>query len=200
MAKNEEKTLRLKHDMKNHLLALSEYFKACNSEQGEKYISNLIGEELEGQKNWSNTGNIIVDSILNFKLNEAENKGVNVYADISVPNNLEMDAPDITVIIGNLLDNALQAVEKLPSPLRKILVLLKYDKGRLFIKVENSFDGKVKKKDGHIETMKSEIGHGYGLKNVERIVEKYEGCLQYSYDADMFQTKCMLYVKENVLV
>ena len=124
----------------------------------------------------------------------------NVYADISVPNNLEMDAPDITVIIGNLLDNALQAVEKLPSPLRKILVLLKYDKGRLFIKVENSFDGKVKKKDGHIETMKSEIGHGYGLKNVERIVEKYEGCLQYSYDADMFQTKCMLYVKENVLV
>ena len=58
----------------------------------------------------------------------------------------------------------------------------------------------MKKKDGHIETMKSEIGHGYGLKNVERIVEKYEGCLQYSYDADMFQTKCMLYVKENVLV
>lgn len=73
-------------------------------------------------------------------------------------------APNITVIIGNFLDNALQAVEKLPSPLRKILVLLKYDKGRLFIKVENSFDGKVKKKDGHIETMKSEIGHGYGLK------------------------------------
>lgn len=48
--------------------------------------------------------------------------------------------------------------------------------------------------------MKSESGHGYGLKNVERVVEKYEGCLQYSYDADMFQTKCMLYVKENVLV
>lgn len=70
------------------------------------------------------------------------------------------------MIIGNFLDNALQAVEKLPSPLRKILVLLKYDKGRLFIKVENSFDGKVKKKDGHIETMKSEIGHGYGLKKM----------------------------------
>ena len=104
------------------------------------------------------------------------------------------------MIIGNFLDKALQVVEKLPSPLRKILVLLKYDNGRLFIKVENSFDGKVKKKDGHIETMKSEIGHGYGLKNVERVVEKYEGCLQYSYDADMFQTKCMLYVKENVLV
>lgn len=200
MAKNEEKTLRLKHDMKNHLLALSEYFKACNSEQGEKYISNLIGEELEGQKNWSNTGNIIVDSILNFKLNEAENKGVNVYADISVPNNLEMDAPDITVIIGNLLDNTLQAVEKLPIPLRKILVLLKYDKGRLFIKVENSFDGNIKKKDGRFETMKTGADHGYGMKNVERVLEKYEGCVQYEHNEYMFYAKCMIYVKENVLV
>ena len=201
MAKNEEEIMRMKHDMKNHLLALSEYFKACESEQGEAYISELIGEKLSDRNDrWSNTGNMAIDSVINFKLNEANNKKVIVHADISAPNDLQLEASDITVIIGNLLDNAIQAVMKLPEEQRKINTLLQYDKGRLFIKIENSFDGNIKKKDSRFETIKTGANHGYGMKNVERILEKYEGCVQYEHDDHMFYAKCMIYVKENVLV
>ena len=84
--------------------------------------------------------------------------------------------------------------------MRKILVVLKYENGRLFIKVENSFDGNIKKKDGRFETMKTGADHGYGMKNVERVLEKYEGCVQYEHNEYMFYAKCMIYVKENVLV
>lgn len=201
MAKNEEEIMRMKHDMKNHLLALSEYFKACESEQGEAYISELIGEKLSDRNDrWSDTGNMAIDSVINFKLNEANHKKVIVHADISAPNDLQLEASDITVIIGNLLDNAIQAVMKLPEEQRKINTLLQYDKGRLFIKIENSFDGNIKKKDGRFETMKTGADHGYGMKNVERVLEKYEGCVQYEHDEHMFYAKCMIYVKENVLV
>ena len=200
MANHEKEIMRMKHDMKNHLLVLSEYFKACESKQGEVYISELIGENLNDDNSWSNTGNIAIDSVINFKLNEANLKKITVNADISVPSNLKLEASDITVIIGNLLDNAIQATIKLQERERKINILLHYDKGRLFVRVENSFDGNIKEKDGRFETMKNEANHGYGIKNIERVLEKYEGCIQYEYDAHMFYAKCMMYIKENVLV
>lgn len=117
-----------------------------------------------------------------------------------MPSNLKLESSDITVIIGNLLDNAIQATIKLPQGKRKINILLQYDKGRLFMKVENSFDGNIRKKDGRFETIKSGANHGYGIKNIERVLEKYEGCVQYEYDEHMFYAKCMIYVRENVLV
>ena len=66
--------------------------------------------------------------------------------------------------------------------------------------VFGSFDGNIKKKDGRFETMKTGADHGYGMKNVERVLEKYEGCVQYEHNEYMFYAKCMIYVKENVLV
>ena len=95
-------------------------------------------------------------------------------------------------ILGNLLDNAIAAVKNVPD--REIQFLFLENKGRIIISITNRYDGIVqvknhkwisRKKDGEV--------HGYGIKNVEQTVEKYNGTVKISYDQTHFSVKVLLY-------
>lgn len=201
MEASTQSTRAFRHDIKNHLLTISDFIKSDKCKQAEEYIHSIVGEQLESHNTFSDTGNIAIDSVINFKLNEALNKDIMVEANIEVPDNLLLDPSDITAIVGNLTDNAITATQNLEKNERKIIVNIYYDKGRLFISIENTFDGKLIKKNGKLETRKYDKEyHGYGLKNVQKIMEKYNGYIEYDNNGGLFTVTAMMYIKAAVTV
>ena len=139
------------------------------------------------------TGQPAVDSMLHYKISNA--KEVPIQIETSIPEKLNIDDFDITVILGNLLDNAIEACEKLEKEQRKILLSIRMVKNQLFIRTENSFDGQLRRHQGRFLTRKADEGsHGIGLENVKRVVEKYHGLLEMNAEGMIFQVKIMLYL------
>lgn len=196
-SQNEVRSLR--HDMKNHLLVIQDYIHNGSSQEATKYIETIAAQRLSIKQAYSDTGNLAIDSVLNCKLSEAELYHVRLQTVISIPQNLLLDASMITTILGNLLDNAIQATVRLPEIDREISLAVSYDRGRLFLEVVNSFDGIVIQKNGHFQTRKKTAeSHGYGLFNIEKALERYNGVLECHYDEHFFTASAILYVKAAV--
>ena len=199
MEASAESARRFRHDTRNHLFTIAEIIKKGNAEQAENYIYSIVDEKLYSDITFSDTGNIAIDSVINFKLNEARNNGIRIQSDISVPNNLLLNATDITTVVGNLIDNAIEASCILEEFKRELLVSIFYEKGRLFIEIKNTFNGDLIEKEGRLVTKKTDkCNHGYGLKNVEKAIEKYDGFVDWSCSDGWFTVTAMMYVKAKV--
>ena len=151
METSAENARSFRHDTRNHLFTIAEIIKKGNVEQAENYIYTIaenyiytiVDEKLYSDISFSDTGNIAIDSVINYKLNEAKTNGIKIQADISVPNNLLLDATDITAVVGNLIDNAIEASNLVEPAKRELIVSIFYEKGRLFLEIKNTFGGKV---------------------------------------------------------
>lgn len=188
-AVNSMKTLR--HDLNNKLLPLYDMDILEKARENAEYLSNLM-ELCQNSGQYVSSGNITFDSIINYKLQTARKENVQIKADIIVPSELPVAAFDIATILGNVLDNALEAVAAVED--RWISIKIKYTKGRLIIEINNSYDGIVKKEKGNIVTRKkNKENHGLELKSVESVLQKYDGAIQVDYDEKKFKVKILLY-------
>ncbi|MEG2345705.1 MAG: GHKL domain-containing protein, partial [Anaerovoracaceae bacterium] len=98
----------------------------------------------------------------------------------------------------NLLDNALRAIENCDNGIgKKILhVTMKEEPGKLFIQMENSHSESIRKVDNTFKTTKAkEVGHGIGLKNVQRVVDAYHGHMEIDYTDDSFLVRLFLFLQ-----
>ena len=128
-----------------------------------------------------------------YKLRNAEELGIQATVDVAVPEILNIEIVDIVTIIGNLLDNAIQAMLKTKQE-RSLFLKVFFTKGRLIIAVRNTFDGKVNYQNGKIITSKKELNHGHGLNNIENALKRYNGSMRLDHDAMIFSVHAMLYV------
>lgn len=184
----------LRHDMKNHLRSLFSDIKSGNLNEAQKYISDIV-DVYESGTEIINTGYPAIDSLVNFKLQTAKQNGVRVGINASLPPGLNLSSFDMTVILGNLLDNALQAVS-LVTENAFIDFALHYSKGMLLIKVANPFQIAIKRENGKIVTSKADKeNHGYGLRSVNEAVEKYNGTIEVETDENIFTITAILYVE-----
>jgi len=183
----------LKHDMKNHLLAVQALAGASQPEKILEYLASMQ-EFMTNPSEHIFTGNEELDSLLNYKLKRARESLKAVETDIVLPEKLRLYSFDLNVVLGNLLDNAIAASERTQEQLLRLSMRL--EKGVLFLRMVNSCEGIP---DGvcNIRNMaeKSVEGHGIGLANVGRIVEKYHGEIDMSCDGHRMKTEVMLYMK-----
>lgn len=112
--------------------------------------------------------NRVVSIILNEYVQIAKNEGIELCFDVTVPAELFVTAVDMYILLGNTLDNAIEACSTVPISKRRISVKLKTHNNILFYEIENPFDKE------HLQRHRGK-GHGYGLRNVQRCVEKYKG-------------------------
>ncbi|MBQ8927200.1 MAG: GHKL domain-containing protein [Oscillospiraceae bacterium] len=186
-----------RHDYRNHLLTLQGFLEDGQNEEGIRYIRELSGEEGRGRAQLCDTGNLAVDGIVNFKLSEAVTQRIRVEAGLRIPKDLALRAADITVILGNLIDNAIHAAVQLPEEERFLHLRMEYDKGRLFLQVENPAAGEICIRDGQFLGKQHTPGHGYGLANVRRALERYHGELLFSERDRTVTATCMLYLHDT---
>lgn len=180
----------LKHDMRNHFITLRKYAVDRNYKKLIAYLDS-ISDVVSVDSNAVETGNTNIDSIINYKFQEMGSKGINLNYSISIPEELNILDYDINIVIGNLLNNAIEALIK--SEHKNFFIKIYFDKNILFIHMENSFNGNIRKEAGEILTTKQdEQNHGLGLKSIRRVLEKYDGDIIIDHNEDVFITDVML--------
>ena len=199
MQESVENIKSIRHDMKFHLATAREFTVNNKADEATAYLCGLL-DDIEKNDIYSNTKNIAFDSIINYKLNNANKEHIKLDIRLLIPPALNIDVADIVTIVGNLLDNALDAVSKVEDKMIKLDI--EYSRESLFVKIDNSFDGVVKyekradSEDEYIITGKNSGEHGYGLKNIRKSVEKYDGHIDISHDENIFSVGVLLYVGE----
>ncbi|MCI8407924.1 MAG: GHKL domain-containing protein [Lachnospiraceae bacterium] len=194
MLKRKHEELRqFRHDMENRIIVMQQMLKDREYDTAMEYTEQ-ISEKLSQTEVYSITGNTAIDSVLNYKLTKASEKGIKIESNVAIPEKIGIDEEDIVVILGNLLDNAIEATEKLKED-KYISIDLEYDKGSVFIHVKNSYDSLIRFVNGKIVTRKKdEYLHGIGLQSVNTVVEKYNGLLDIEHNNREFIVNILLYM------
>lgn len=186
-------TSAIRHDLKNHMFSIRSLIESGDTKETLNYISGIM-DDIGTRKDRSVTGNTVIDSIINFKLQEAEQRGIKTNLDLKIPEKLEIPSFDITVILGNLLDNAIKAVVKVNED-RFINLKIKYDKGRLMIETDNPYTGVIKEENGRIlTTNRDKENHGIGLKSVKKVIQKYDGIMNIEHSGNIFSVSLLMYM------
>ena len=174
MATVDESTRKLRHDMKNHIIALR-----ALSHQPEKLTAylNAMSAELEPEVYVVQTGNSLLDALLSQKYQMAKELSVrlNCCADFTKVNFLR--DIDLCTIVGNGLDNAIEAAASVPDAERRLVTFKTAWRGNtLLLKIENYYLHEPRQQNGVFITRKSGEGlHGYGMRNMRDAVERYGG-------------------------
>ncbi len=183
----------LRHDMHNHLLQVHEYLQNEKYDEAKDYLEQMESK-LEISKEHVRTGNIEIDGILNYKLGIIEDSGCVPEVEVNVPEQKFMSNFDLTVLLGNLLDNAIEALRNDQS--KFLSIKIKYVKSILYISVYNSFNGVISKGRNKLLSLKEDKdNHGIGLSNVKNIVNKYSGEMKVDSKDGIYKTDIILYIK-----
>lgn len=176
-----------RHDYRHHIQTMKVH--AANGEYGEidKYL-DMLDDDLTNVETVIKTGNKMADAILNSKLSMAKEKEIKVKAEAKIPVSLTISELDLCIVIGNLLDNAIDACMELPVEDRLIRIYMEMKGNYLYLALTNTAKGKKKK---HFLTTKGE-GHGFGLTRVDGIVKKYGGYITRASEDEAFSTEVLL--------
>lgn len=185
------KMSRFRHDIKNHYAALAHLLDSGKTQQAREYLRHLTSESTN-IKPIINTGNNIVDFILNSKIKKAMENDIKVNCDIVIPPSLSISGVDISVILSNLTDNAIEACQKLAEN-KNINIKMQIYKDNLFIDISNTYTGEVLlMDDSFISLKKNKTEHGLGIGNVKNIVAKNKGTIDIKYDNNTFNVSILL--------
>lgn len=176
----------LKHDMKHHIKMLMDMVSGGEKEAALKYLASM-GAFMENSEEYVATGNEKIDSILNYMISKAKDLRIEISWKIQIPEHLKIPVFDINVILSNLFENALNALADVTEP--AFHIMMKYDRGILYISTQNNYSGE-KRTFGALE------GHGFGLKNIRRIAEKYHGSLTAEGRDRDFQINVLLFLED----
>lgn len=179
-----KKTRTLKHDMKNHIMVITSYLNDGQYDQAKNYLSK-ISDNLNKMYTYIETGNSLLNYIINTKLQFAKENGIDVKAEIENLSFEQIGSVDFSALLNNLLDNAIEA--SLNSNDKKIVVNILRKRGYDTILVKNKINKSVLKNNPSlISTKKNEEEHGYGLKHINSIVDKYGAMLDIYEEEDFF--------------
>ena len=179
-----------RHDYHNHIQAMLALMD--NPEELRNYLWKL-NDDLTTVDTVLKTGNVMVDAILNSKLSLIKSKNIAVNAKATVPQALQISEIDLCAIIGNLLDNAMEACLRQPeTEARFIRVYIGLLKKQLYICVTNSVSGTVKKAGKSYLSTKNSDSHGFGLMRIDTLAEKYGGYVNRQSEEGAFATEVML--------
>lgn len=167
---SQEETKALWHDIKKYILAMQAVAEQGDSEALKKIVQQAT-DTFGDIKNISAVGNPVVDAVFNKYLRTAQEQQTKITLDVTIPEILSISPLDLSIVIGNTLDNALNACLACPIEQRIIKICLRKQNRILFYRIENPY------REG---LQVSRIGkyHGYGLKNIKRIIEKNGGDFQ----------------------
>lgn len=174
---------RLYHDLHNHMDMLYHYLSEGNADKALHYVDTLRSPILElGRQR--HTGNGAVDYLLNSKLAAARAAHIATRFNIEFPENTGIHSADLTAILGNLLDNGLEAAGNAPENMRFLNLTIRRINQMVIIKVENGYG---QEPDQALKTTKADRSvHGLGLKSVRTAAEKYDGTVDTSYGSHVF--------------
>ena len=184
-----KKTRSIVHDMKNHYFAISEMLKQQQTEQLDAYLHSAIND-IEANYISVNSGNLVLDAFISSFQMLAKEKQFAFSQKITLqPTQIPVSDYDLCTIVGNMLDNASEAVCKSRNPNRYVHFNVCVSSNDTFIiHMRNTClpEDQIKKYPDH------RMDHGYGLANIKIITEKYHGYMRSQYIEDSFETMIVI--------
>ena len=179
-----------KHDFRNHINMILGLLEVGTKEDATKYI-NEINSSINKLDENIYTNNIAVNSILSSKMKAAKEKGIKINLDLKITSEIKISNVDICIILGNLLDNSIEACD-LINKYKFIDLKIVSENSRLIIKIENSTNGDVNEVNGKFLTTKHSPMNGIGLTQVDSVVKKYNGYINRKHENNIFTTYVMI--------
>jgi len=185
----------MKHDMGNHISVLENLIMKNETEEVEKYLSELKATWNENGTEIK-TGNPVTDVVLTQKQREAEGKGIGFECEFIYPTNTNINAFDVSVILSNALENAFEGATGCENPY--VLIKAYRKKNAYMLEVKNSIlkSVEIDGETGLPETTKEDkTSHGFGLANIRKVAQKYYGDIDINQDENSFTLTVMLMVE-----
>lgn len=178
---------KLYHDLHNHIEAIYQCLMGGDIQEAVQYCEELRTPVREiSQTVW--TGDKTIDYLISSKMALAEQEHIQTEVNIEYPRNTNICSVDLTTILGNLLDNALEATEAAPERLRFLRLTVRRINAMLIIKVENGYGEAPAQENGNLLTSKMDKAfHGWGLKSVQTAAEHYDGAIHTEYADGVFK-------------
>lgn len=176
-----------RHDYRNHLEVISGFAKSDRKMELIEYLSS-INASLDKIDFRIRTGSDLLDAIVNAKISRADASNIRFQTEVSKIS-LEIEPVDVTTLVGNLLDNAIEACERITDVNSERHVRLEiYElKNQLFVSVHNTTNGAVKQENGVFITSKKGPHHGIGTQQIDSIVTKYNGYISRNMNNNAFE-------------
>lgn len=192
-----------RHDLNNYLGTLYGLIYLEKYERAKEYIEK-INDEIRDFNTIIDTNNPVLTALLNIKKNKSHKNGIQMNIDINLPESLDFDNIDLSVVVGNLLDNAIEACEKIDERLNKYInVDIFLEEDILYIQIDNSksVSNNLNVNDimGRFTTKKNKENHGFGLGNVEFVVNKYDGEIEVKDLGEQFLVNIEIPIKTKAL-
>lgn len=185
-----DKLRKLRHDMNNHIGLIKALTKTRKFDDLEEYIDQIY-EDVEIANELVITGNKTLSVLINSKKSLAKSKNID-FTSMIAAQEINMQNKDICALLGNILDNAIEAAERSGSKKYVQLMIQKTEEGCI-ISCENSLGVRpVVKKNKFITMKDNTLLHGIGIENIKDIVAKYQGEINFDYDDEMFNVKVIV--------
>lgn len=184
---------KLFHDVHNHIGVLRQLLSHQKIKEAMQYLDELqVPVQEITDTVW--TGDETIDYLINSKAAAAKANGIQYQAQVEFPRHMNLRSADLCAILGNLLDNALEAAKQTPETQERFIRLtIRRIHQMLVIKTENSFAAPPIQEHGVLKTTKEDGGlHGWGLKSAQAAAEKYDGMVQTSYTEHIFRAVATL--------
>lgn len=179
LREDQNETRAMFHDINKYLQAMQALAAESNTEQAKEVLSQAQ-DVFHGIGNVVDVGNSVVNVLLSDYIAKAQDNEISFDFDISIPENLGITAVEVYVIMGNTLDNAIEACCALPVKRRYIHLQMRTFHDMLFYKIENPYAEDYQKRN-------KGKNHGFGLQNVKRCVDKYNGDMLIEKDNRLFK-------------
>ena len=176
-----------RHDYRHHIQTMKVHAAKGEYEEITKYL-DMLDDDLTNVETVIRTGNRMADAILNSKLSLAAEREINVKAEAKIPVSLTISELDLCIIIGNLLDNAIEACMELPPDQRLIRIYMEMKGQYLYLALTNTAGGRKKRS---FTTTRGE-GHGLGIARVDAVVKKCGGYITRASEDEAFSTEVLL--------
>ncbi len=184
------------HNTANQYILIDNYLHTGKEDMAIKHIERML-RKVNTLHTTTYTGISVIDIMLNYKMNVARQHKIQIAYDFDVYF-CPMEDNDICVCLGNLLDNAIEAVQNLPEDLRKIHIFMRTANNIFVMEIQNPYEGKRNVAGGKYRTTKvDKESHGIGLESVARIVAQYAGNLDIIDDGQNFCVEVNLWSRDN---
>ena len=184
-----------RHDLRHHIVTMENLLESGDVDALRSYLAE-IGEKYQVEGALTFCSNRTVNGILTYFAEIANAKEIEFKVRIGIPEDIPIAKTDLSILFGNLLENAIEACQKQSSGPRKIIVRGQVAKNTLALTVDNTYET-IPEKDrlGRFRSMKHS-GEGVGTESVKNIVSRYGGVVQFETRGDLFCVSAMLYLQE----
>ena len=175
-----------RHDIKNRLVSLMALIKEKQSDKALQIMEKNLNWLEEMSNNIINSGNPVVDAIIQAKLHVAKDKNIFLQISTKLAEEIKIDELELGIVLGNALDNAIEAVEKSTGKNKKsISLMLMSTDNRISISISNPVDEDIDT-ENLITSKPNKEKHGYGIKSIKIIAQKHDGIVSFSCDNRIF--------------